>query len=212
MVFILVLTFLMLIEGPEWMQKVWGLYRDPVRLTRHRNVVSKMYRVVVGYVNGQLMVALIAAVSSLVVILLLSLAFGLPGNLALPLATIIFIMDLIPMVGATLGAVLVTLVLLLNDTTAAIIFAIYFIIYQQLENNWIAPAIQSKKVELSALSVLVAILIGVSIFGLIGGLISIPIAGCIRVLMVDYLEHAEKERAEKSAKNPIAKLASKLKS
>ena len=48
--------------------------------------------------------------------------------------------------------------------------------------------------------------------GLIGGLISIPIAGCIRVLMVDYLEHAEKERAEKSAKNPIAKLASKLKS
>ncbi|MGB3023466.1 MAG: AI-2E family transporter [Candidatus Saccharimonadales bacterium] len=211
MIFILVLTFLMLIEGPDWMKKIWGLYQDPVRLERHRSVVSKMYRVVVGYVNGQLLVALIAAMTSLVVILLLSLLFPLPANLALPLATIIFLMDLIPMVGATLGAVVVTLILSLNDTTAAIIFAVYFFVYQQVENNFIAPVIQSKKVELSALSVLVAILIGVSIFGLIGGLISIPIAGCIRVLMVDYLEHAEKERAEKADKNPIAKLAAKLK-
>lgn len=212
LIIILVLAFLMLIEGPEWMQKIWGLYQDPSRLNRHRSVMQKMYRVVVGYVNGQLAVALIAATSTLVVILLLSLAFSLPANLALPLAAIIFLMDLIPMVGATIGAIFVGLILLLNSTTAAIIFGVYFFVYQQIENNWISPAIQSKRVELSALSVLVAISIGVALFGFLGAIISIPVAGCVRVLMVDYLDHAAKERAEKSVKNPVAKLAAKLKS
>ncbi len=211
MIFILVLTFLMLIEGPGWMAKIWGLYQDPVRLERHRNIVRKMYRVVIGYVNGQMLVAAIAGTLSLIVILLLSLAFPLPANLALPLGAVIFFTGLIPMVGATIGAVIITLVLMLNDVTAAVIFLIYFFVYQQVENNFIAPVIQSKKVELSALAVLISILIGVSLFGLLGGLISIPIAGCIRVLMVDYLEHAEKERAEKTARNPVSKLIAKLK-
>lgn len=212
LVIVLVLAFLMLIEGPEWLRKIWDLYQDPEKLERHRNIVQKMYRVVVGYVNGQLSVATIAATSTLVVILALSLVTPLPANLALPLAAIIFFMDLIPMVGATIGAVIVTLVLLLNSVPAAIAFAVYFFIYQQLENNYISPTIQSKKVELSALAVLSAILIGVALFGFLGALISIPVAGCIRVLMVDYFDHAEKEREEKSLKNPVAKLAAKLKS
>jgi predicted PurR-regulated permease PerM len=95
----LVLTFLMLIEGPMWFKRVWGLYRDPKRLERHRTIVQKMYRVVVGYVNGQLLIAAIASVATLVSIILLSLVFDLPGNLALPLATIVFITSLVPMVG-----------------------------------------------------------------------------------------------------------------
>lgn len=209
LIIILVLTFLMLIEGPSWMERIWGLYRDPHRLKRHRSVVQKMYRVVVGYVNGQMFVALIAALSAMVTIILLSMAFDLPANLALPLAGIIFITSLIPMVGATLGAIVVSLVLLLNDVTAAIIFLVYFIIYQQVENNFISPTIQSKQVELSALAVIVSILIGVSLFGLLGGIISIPIAGCIRVLLIDYLEHAHHERLEKSGS--LTRLVSKIK-
>ena len=207
----LVLTFLMLIEGPMWFKRVWGLYRDPKRLERHRTIVQKMYRVVVGYVNGQLLIAAIASVATLVSIILLSLVFDLPGNLALPLATIVFITSLVPMVGATIGAILVTLVLLLNNVTAALIFLAYFIVYQQIENNFISPTVQSKKVELSALAVLSSIIIGISLFGLLGGIISIPIAGCIRVLLVDYLEHAEDMRKEKSEKqHPIVKMVDKL--
>lgn len=211
LVIVLVLTFLMLIEGPLWMQRVWGLYRDPARLDRHRGVVQKMYRVVVGYVNGQLLVATIAAASTMIILLIMSALNWIPANLAIPLAAIIFFMDLIPMVGATIGAVIVAMVLLLNSLPAAIAFAIYFFVYQQVENNYISPTIQSKKVELSALMVLVAILIGVALFGFMGALISIPVAGCLRVLMIDYLEHAEKEREEKETKNPVARLASKLK-
>jgi predicted PurR-regulated permease PerM len=211
LIIIFVLTFLMLIEGPMWFQRIWGLYRDPKLLARHRTIVNKMYRVVVGYVNGQLLVASIASVATLVTILLLSVAFDLPGNLALPLSAIVFITSLVPMVGATIGAIFVTLVLALNNVTAALIFLVYFIIYQQIENNFISPTVQSKKVELSALAVLSSIIIGVSLFGLLGGIISIPIAGCIRVLLVDYLEHAEDMRQQKSEKrSTITKMVDKI--
>jgi predicted PurR-regulated permease PerM len=115
------------------------------------------------------------------------------------------------MIGATIGAVLVTLVLLLNSTPAALIFLAYFIVYQQIENNFIAPTIQSKRVELSALAVLSAILIGVNLFGLLGGLISIPIAGCIRVLVLHHLEHNRKIRSAKQSKNPVTRLIAKSK-
>lgn len=212
MLFILVLTFLMLVEGPQWLRLFWGLYEDPVKLKRHREVVHKMYRVVTGYVNGQMLVALTAATCTCITLLILSFIFpDLPVNIAIPMATLIFITGLIPMIGATIGAVLVTAILLLNSFSAAIIFLIYFIIYQQVENNFISPVVQSKTVELSALMVLIAVLIGTTLFGLLGGLISIPIAGCIRVLMLDYLSHAHKEREQKKAKNPLAKLAGKLK-
>jgi len=206
---IVVLAFLMLIEGPTLMRSMWGLYQDPVLLDRHRELVSKMYKVVTGFVNGQLIVAGIAGVSTLVVILILSSLFDLPANLAIPLAVIVAITGFIPMVGATIGAILVLLVLALNSFTAAVVFGIFFVIYQQIENNLISPSVQSKTVDISALMVLSAILIGVSIFGLIGGIISIPIAGILKVILIDYLDHARKKRDEKRPKTVLKKAISK---
>ena len=207
--FVLVLTFLLLIEGPQWQRRIWGLYRDPHKLEEHKALVHKMYRVVTGFVNGQMLVAFIAATCSLATLLILSAVFPLPANLALPLSALIFVTGLIPMIGATIGAIIVTLVLMLNDFGAAITFLIYFIVYQQIENNFISPTIQSKTVELSAFAILAAILIGVSLFGLLGGLISIPIAGCIRVLTIHYLEQNRKEREQRNT--TLGKLVSKVK-
>lgn len=200
--FILVLCFFMLVEGPTWMEKIWGLYTNKQKRDEHRSTAEKMYRVVTGFVNGQLAVAAIGAMASFVTLFVMSLipSLAVPSNLAMPLAVIIFLMALIPMVGTTIGGVLVALVLLLNSPLAALVFGVFFIVYQQIENNVISPPIQSKTVDLSVLWILMAILIGASLFGLIGGLISIPIAGCLRVLLVDYLERAEKRRA-KSAKS-----------
>lgn len=200
LLFILVLAFLMLIEGPRWMHRIWGLYHDPSRLEEHQGLVRRMYRVVTGYVNGQMLVAFIAATSTLITVLILSALFPLPANLAIPLAAIIFITGLVPMVGATIGAIIVTLVLMLNSFVAAMIFLVYFIIYQQVENNLISPAVQSKAVELSALTVLVAIIIGINLFGIVGGLVSIPIAGCVRVLTLHYLDHTSSVRRSRKTK------------
>jgi predicted PurR-regulated permease PerM len=210
LLFVLVLTFLMLIEGPAWMSRVWGLYDDTERLERHRTLVHRMYRIVTGFVNGQLAVAAIAAVASLVVLLTLSVTIGLPANLAVPLAAIVFIFSMIPMIGATIGAVLVGLVLLFNSPMAALIFIIYFVIYQQIENNFISPTIQSKSVEISALIILIAILIGINVGGLLGGVLAIPVAGCLRVLFLDQLEQARKKRLKEDV-NPVKKLIKKAK-
>ncbi|HSE61315.1 MAG TPA: AI-2E family transporter [Candidatus Saccharimonadales bacterium] len=194
MLTVLVLTFLMLIEGPVWMERLWSLYRDAAKLVRHQKLAIKMYKVVTSYVNGQVLVASIAAAAGLTVLLLLTYFFPqLPASAAIPLTGLIFITDLIPMIGATIGAVIVTAVIALNDFGAAIVFVIYFVIYQQIENNFIQPLVQSRTVALSALSVLVSVIVGISLLGLVGGIVAIPVAGCIRVILIDYMEHRRRK-------------------
>lgn len=197
---VLVLTFLMLIEGPLWIERLWGLYRDQKKLLRHQKLSIKMYRVVTSYVNGQVLVASIAAAAGLATLLVLVFLFPNIGmGVVIPLTGIIFITDLIPMVGATIGAVMVILALALSDLGAALAFTVYFIIYQQIENNFIQPLVQSRTVALSALSIFVAIIVGISLLGIIGGIIAIPVAGCLRVFLIDYMEHrrSPKESTEK---------------
>lgn len=205
---ILVLSFLMLVEGPMWLRRIWHVYNDHDRMERHKRIMGRMYNVVTGYVTGQLTVSAIGAALAGITVFILSLIFNVPTNLALPTVAIAFTLSLIPMFGSTIAGVLISLLLIFNDTGAGIIFIIYFVLYQQIENNFIAPTIQSKKVELSALAVLVSVTIGLYVFGLAGGIISIPIAGCIKVLLDEYLKNA-KENREQSEK-PLAKLVKKL--
>jgi predicted PurR-regulated permease PerM len=210
MILVLVLTFLMLVEGPMWLERLWGVYNNEERMKRHRKLVHSMYTVVTGYVTGQLIVSGIGATLAGLVVFMLSLFIpGVPSNLALPTVAIAFTLSLIPMFGATIGGVIISLLLLMNNVSAGIIFAIYFVVYQQIENNFIAPTIQSRKLELSALTVLVSVTIGLYVFGLAGGIISIPIAGCVKILLDNYLERA-KESREKSER-PINKLVNKIK-
>ncbi len=189
LVLVLVLAFLMLVEAPTWLNLIWDSYSDDKRMNRHRQIVSKMYSVVTSYVTGQLTVSSIAAIVSGVTVFILSLFFNVPANLAIPAATIVFLSSLIPLFGATVGAIIICVILMLNNFTAAIIFLAIFVVYQQIEGNYISPKIQSKKIDLSALAILLSITIGIYLFGIAGGIISIPIAGCIRVLVEDYSEN-----------------------
>lgn len=205
----LVLSFLMLIEGNGWLKRLWGVYDNQKRMVNHRRLAQKMYNVVTGYVIGQLTVSGIGAIASAAMVLLLALIFHMPLNLVVPSAAIAFVLSLVPMFGTTIGGIIISLLLFSNDTTAGVIFAVYFIIYQQIENNLIGPKIQSKTVELSPLAVLVAITIGLYVFGLAGGIISIPIAGCIKVLTEDYFERSKHNRIK--SEKPLERLVNKLK-
>ena len=205
----LVLAFLMLIEGPGWLKRIWSVYEDSETMTVHRDLASRMHHVVSGYVTGQLAVSGIGALCSGAVVFLLSLFVeSVPGNLALPTIAIAFTLSLIPMFGATIAGILVSILLAFNSVTAGIIFAVFFIIYQQVENNFISPVIQSKYVKLSPLAVLAAVTIGLYLFGLAGGIISIPIAGCIKVLIESHLEKSKIVR--KKNDRPMTKLVKKL--
>lgn len=191
---LLVLTFLMLVEGPDWQRRIFSLIPDKVKGERYRKLASRMYGVVSSYVNGQLVVALIAATLGLLVLFILSQLFQLPLGIILPLVGVIFITDMIPLIGATIGATIVIIVLLFSDFGAALSFLIYFIIYQQIENNFVQPIVQARTVALSALSILIAVILGVSLLGIVGGILAIPIAGCLRVAVLEYIEYRNSHR------------------
>lgn len=200
---ILVLTFLMLIEGPRWIERIWNLYTDPTRLARHQRLAAKMYKVVSGFVNGQVLVAAIASAVGLVTLLLLTTFFQVPIAVIIPLVGLIFITELIPLVGPPFGILIAATVLVFNDPGAALAYIIYYIIYLQIEGNFIQPLVQSRTVALSALSIIIALLFGIMLLGLLGGILAIPIAGCIRVILLDYMEH----RKLKARPKPTATLA-----
>jgi predicted PurR-regulated permease PerM len=206
----LTLAFFMLIEGPGWMRRIWKLYTDEAKMQSHRRVIDKMYNVVTGYVTGQLTVSALGGVFSGLFVFLLSFIFPqVSANLAFPTVAIVFTLSLIPMFGATIAGLLVGLLLIANNLVAGIVYVVYFIIYQQIENNFISPAIQSKRLELSPLIVLGAVTIGTYVFGLAGGIISIPIAGIIKVLVEEYLDYRNEIHQENS--KPLTKLVRKLK-
>lgn len=207
-ILVLVLTFLMLVEGPTWLRLLWGVYNDQERMEAHKNILNRMYNVVKGYIVGQLSVSAIAGLVAGIMVFLLGLALGVPTNLIIPSMAIIFIMSLVPMFGAVVGAVLVSFLLALNVWTAAIIFLAFYIVYQQIEANYISPKIQSKQLDLSPLAILIAVTIGLYLFGMIGGIISIPIAGCIKVLVEDYFVRAKKNRI--NSEKPFNKFIKKI--
>ncbi len=96
--------------------------------------------------------------------------------------------DLIPLVGATIGAVAAVAVAALHSLPAAIVVLVVFVVYQQLDNHVLQPVIMSRTVELSALTVLVSILVGVELFGFLGALLAIPVAGMLQVVFRDLYD------------------------
>lgn len=207
-IIMLVMTFLMLVEGPSWMQRLWKLYRDQAKMERHRKLAHQLHNVVSGYVVGALSVAGVGAVASGAIVFVISLLTDVSSELVIPAIAIAFVLALIPMFGSTIAGILIALLIVVNSVWGAIIFGIIYTIYQQIESNIISPAVQSRYIKLSPLAVLVAATIGIYLFGLIGAIISIPIAGATKVLLEDYLEHTEKRRHEST--KPMHKLVKKL--
>lgn len=177
---ILVLTFMMLIEGPRWLDFARRITPDKHHARGDRMLIQ-MYKVVKGFVNGQVILALLAAILIMPIILLLDISY--PAALVV----VVFICGLIPMIGHTIGAIIVTLVALFTSASAAIIILTYYILYQQLENILIQPRIQANTTNMSPLMVLVAVVIGISFGGILGGLLAIPVAGCVRIGILEYL-------------------------
>jgi predicted PurR-regulated permease PerM len=177
---ILVLTFMMLIEGPAWIRFVRDLIPDEHQ-ERAARLARDMYAVVKGYVNGQVVLALLASLMLLPALLVLHISY--PAALIV----VVFICGLIPLVGHTIGAAIVTTVALFTSPWTAVFILAYYILYQQIENYIIQPRIQANSTNMSPLLVFISVIIGVNFGGLFGGLVAIPVAGCIRIALLDYL-------------------------
>ena len=145
-----------------------------------------MANVVSTYVSRQVIVAILDGCASATIVFILSLIFGLSPGLAVPMGMITMAFYLIPMFGQFIGGTLVTLLLFFSSPVSALIFAIIYIVYAQVENNIISPKIQGDALRLQPVLILCAIIIGMYMFGLLGAIIAIPIAGCIRVIVDEY--------------------------
>ena len=186
----LILTLLFLLEGPGILNTIWdklgGKDEDNKPIKVAKRVVSKMADVVSIYFSRQVIVAMIDGAAAMLIVFVLSLILGFSSSLAVPMGMITMTFYLIPMFGQFIGGTLVTLVLFFSSPLAALIFAIIYIIYAQIENNIISPKIQGNALHLQPVIILCAIVIGMYMFGLLGAIIAIPIAGCIRVLVDEY--------------------------
>ena len=160
-----------------------GVRLFPVDRRPHaRRIVDLVVDKVGGYMIGNIIISLIAGVASFIAFSLLGVAFP------VPLAFVVAICDLIPMIGATLGAIIgVTVAVFSTDLVHTVLVAAFFIAYQQLENYLIAPRVLKTTVELGAAAVLIAGLIGAAVLGLVGALMAIPVAAAFNVLLNERL-------------------------
>lgn len=182
------LTLLFMIQGPALVNNFWRKIYGRNNKTGEtvKRIMTKFAKVIEKYVTGQVTVALIDACVVFVSTLILSFIFNFDQTLAFPLALVSAVFILIPMFGAFIAGGIITVLLLLQNFWAGIAFLVFYIIYQQFENNMIAPKIQSNTMELPSLIILISITIGMYVFGLLGAIISIPIAGIMKVLYDEY--------------------------
>jgi predicted PurR-regulated permease PerM len=178
LVTIFVLSYLMVVEAPRVIRGFLALFNEE-HAERIRRVSQDCARTVTGYISGNLLISVIAGLLAYAVLALLHVPFA--GLIAL----FVGIADLIPLVGATLGAVIAILAGFTQSVTAGIILIVYFVVYQQLENHLLQPLIFARTVQLNPLTVLLAILIGVEVAGILGALLAIPVAGIIQIIARD---------------------------
>jgi predicted PurR-regulated permease PerM len=183
---VLSIAFLLILNGGRYWDGAMSAL-PARRADRWRRVGPRIYRAVSGYVVGNLEISVIAGVCAWAVMRLLGVPF------ALPLALVVAFLDLIPMVGATLGALIVALAALVVSPLTAAVWLVYSFLYQQAENYLLQPVVYGRAVKISPLVTIVGVLVGGSLLGLLGVLLAIPVAAAIQLLVQD-LRSGERER------------------
>lgn len=174
------MTLFMLLEGPDWIERFFALL--PERSAKRWRVVGRdVYGTIGGYVAGNILISLIAGTLAGLVLYILGVPYP------VPLGLLVGLLDLIPLAGATVAAVIATGIAFTVGVWPGVIVLVYFVVYQQIENQLLQPVIYGKTVQLSPLAVLIAVLIGAKLGGIVGALAAIPVAGAIQIVLRDIL-------------------------
>ena len=174
------MTFFLLLDGKRianFLITRFGRHREE----RLRGVAERIYKSTSGYVAGALTITSINGILTFIILTILGVPF------AVPLAVLMSFFGLIPLVGATIGGVIILIVTLFNDfPSATIVYGIFLIVYQQVENNVLQPFIFKRTVNVPPLAVIVAILAGSALLGVVGALVAIPIAAALQIVLREY--------------------------
>jgi predicted PurR-regulated permease PerM len=158
------------------------------RRQRVRLLTDEILAKVGAYMVGALAIAVVAGLSTWVLALIVGLAYP------FALAVVVAVCDLIPQIGATLGAVIVSLVGLASSLTTGIVCIVFFIVYQQVENYLIYPNVMRRSVKVSDVAAVVAALLGVALFGVIGALVAIPMVAAVQLIIREVVNPSMEER------------------
>jgi predicted PurR-regulated permease PerM len=178
LVTILVLTFLMLLEAPAIISSFLALL-SPDRSVQVRRIGQDAARAVTGYMAGNLVISVVAGMVTWIFLIIVDVPFA--GVLGLWVG----FADLLPLVGATIGAIPTIAIAFLSSTGAGIAVLVMYIVYQQVENHVLQPVVMSRTVHLNPLGVLLSVLVGVELAGFVGALLAIPAAGAVQVVIRD---------------------------
>src|SRR5918995_876927 len=191
---VLTLTFFLLLGSERYVNAGVGLFPE-----RHqplvRRILSQSAGAISGYITGNLAISVICGITTFVVLLLLGMPY------AAPLALLVAVLDLVPLVGATLGGALLVIVGLFVEPWKAVVLLVFVLVYQQVESNFFQPMVYSKAVQLNGLVILIALLVGGQLLGIPGALLAIPVAEIIRILVTEILAY---RRSGQEASGPAA--------
>jgi predicted PurR-regulated permease PerM len=187
---VIFLTFFMLLEGPRTLNQLLGMLPESAR-PRYERVGRDIYRTISGYVSGNLFISVVAGTLATIVL------FAVGSEFAIALGLLVAILDLIPLAGATLAAILVsTVVLIETDWIRCLVVIAFFIGYQQFENHVLQPLVYGRTVQLSPLAVLCAVLIGAQLAGILGALLAIPVAGSLLAIGREIIQYRQETGAD----------------
>jgi len=190
LVTVFVLTLLMVLEGPMLVAGALNLITDPRKRQRVHRVGTDCAKSITGYISGNLLISVICGGSMYVALKIMGVPFA--GLIAI----FVGFTDLIPLIGATIGAIVAVIAAAFHSVPALIVIVVVFVAYQQLENQVLRPLIMSRTVRLNPIVVIVAILVGVEWAGILGALLAIPFAGIIQVIVRDLWDHRKGRPAD----------------
>jgi predicted PurR-regulated permease PerM len=189
---VLTLTFFLLLGSERYVNAGVGLFPE-----RHqplvRRLLSQSAEAISGYITGNLSISVLCGITTFIVLLVLGMPY------AAPLALLVAVLDLIPLVGATLGGAILVVVGLFVEPWKAVVLLVYIVVYQQVEGSLLQPIVYSKAVHLNGLVILIALLVGGQLLGIVGALLAIPVAEIIRIVVTELLAY---RRTPKEANEP----------
>jgi predicted PurR-regulated permease PerM len=184
---VLTLTFFLILGSERYLNAGVGLFAEDHR-PLVRRLLTQSAEAVTGYVTGNLAISAIAGVTTFVVLLVLGMPY------AAALALLVAVLDLIPLVGATLGGALLVIVGLFVAPWKAVVLLIYIVLYQQVEGSILQPMVYSRAVHLNGLVILIAVLVGGMLLGIPGALLAVPVAEIIRIVVTELLAYRRTRR------------------
>jgi predicted PurR-regulated permease PerM len=185
---VLAIAFLLVLRGREYVNM--GLSLTGGRQQRYRQLIIDINKAVASYMLGNVIISVLATLATWIVLSILDVPY------ALSLGFVVGFFDLIPLVGATLGAIVVAFATLtVSFPTATLVWIAFIIVWQRFEDYVVQPLVYGKALRVNPIVTIVSVLAGASLLGILGALLAIPTAAAIQILLRDWWAHRTRDRA-----------------